>query len=82
MRTNVLFLFVTVLDSWGKPEPGILSFNLQWLGNFEECVTAKSANISQQIIHPAEFKGQYCTIGALAKPYPNPLAPRGKQTFM
>ena len=48
-------LFLSVVDSMGKPGSGILDGNVEWLGSFEQCKAAtevKRANIS--------FNTQYC----------------------
>ena len=40
----------SVVDSWGKPESGILRHNFKWMGRYYECIAASSANIN----------GKYC----------------------
>jgi len=48
-----------VFDSIAKLPPGVLSANINWVGNYREC-TRISSNITRPII-----KGKYCraTIG-------------------
>ena len=50
----------SVLDSWGKPETGILHGNLNWLGAYDEClnVTIPTNTASPNL----NFKPQYCTL--------------------
>ena len=70
-----------MLDSWGKPGPGLLNFNFQWLGNFEECIAIKSASINNPSFdHTTEFNGQYCTLGASISTSANPAAQQGNTT--
>ena len=42
-----------VLDSWAKPESGILDGNLVWEGRYYECLTATDGN---------NLTGKYCGI--------------------
>ena len=53
-HTISLFL---VLDSWGRPEAGLLTGVTNWIGDYGECTSSKS--ISQD--SPSQFQGKYCT---------------------
>ena len=48
-----------VLDSWGKPETGILHGNLNWLGAYDECL---NITIPVNAEPSLNFKPQYCTL--------------------
>ncbi|KAF8796913.1 Nose resistant to fluoxetine protein 6 like protein [Argiope bruennichi] len=52
-----------VLDSYGKPESGILLGNLRWLGDYDECVGIYApAKGNQENITVGNFHGRYCTL--------------------
>ena len=42
-----------VVDSWGKPESGLLEGNFVWEGRYYECINAQDDK---------EITGQYCNI--------------------
>ena len=46
-----------MLDSWGRPEAGLLTGVTNWIGDYGECTSAKS--ISQDL--QSQFQGKYCT---------------------
>ena len=53
--TYLSVLFLSVLDSVGKPGSGILDGNVEWFGSFEQCKAVsevKGVNVS--------FSTQYC----------------------
>ncbi|GIX95608.1 NRF domain-containing protein [Caerostris extrusa] len=49
-----------MLDSYGKPESGILLGNLNWIGEYDECVTAHAPEKENTSI--GGFHGKYCTM--------------------
>ncbi|GBN32258.1 hypothetical protein AVEN_116019-1 [Araneus ventricosus] len=49
-----------VLDSYGKPESGILVGNLKWLGQYDECVGVQAP--SKENTSVGGFRGNYCTL--------------------
>ncbi|XP_055947829.1 nose resistant to fluoxetine protein 6-like [Argiope bruennichi] len=49
-----------MLDSYGKPESGILAGNIKWLGAYDECVGIQS--VSQKNASVGNFRGKYCTL--------------------
>jgi len=57
-----------VIDAWGKPGSGILTGNLAWLGDFDECQNIVSyynssyTSGSSFSLMPESFEGQYCSI--------------------
>ncbi|KAF8796912.1 Nose resistant to fluoxetine protein 6 like protein [Argiope bruennichi] len=52
-----------MLDSYGKPESGILLGNLRWLGDYDECVGIYApAKGNQENITVGNFHGRYCTL--------------------
>jgi hypothetical protein len=50
-----IFLFFPVWDSSAKIQTGLMTGNLNSLGNFDECISVK--NISN---HDTYFSGQHC----------------------
>ena len=51
---------LSVLDAVGKPGSNLLNGQVNWVGSYEECLSAQAqVNRSGEIIHP--FEGQYCT---------------------
>ena len=66
-----------MLDAWGKPSAGIRRFYLTWLGNFEECRSAKSntsAATNVTFATPVSFEGKYCGVGAsIVRANDNPM---------
>ena len=58
-RREILYtltFFLSVLDSIGKPESGILTGNYQWFGSFEQC---NSITATERTTDEIEFSGQY-----------------------
>ena len=53
-HTISLFL---VLDSWGRPEAGLLTGVTNWIGDYGECTSSKSISQDSQ----SQFQGKYCT---------------------
>ncbi|GIY21135.1 hypothetical protein CDAR_494761, partial [Caerostris darwini] len=49
-----------MLDSYGKPESGILLGNLNWIGEYDECVNAYAPQKENTSI--GGFHGKYCTM--------------------
>ncbi|XP_055947832.1 nose resistant to fluoxetine protein 6-like [Argiope bruennichi] len=49
-----------MLDSYGKPESGILAGNIKWLGTYDECVGIQS--VPQKNASVGNFRGKYCTL--------------------
>ncbi|GBN32260.1 hypothetical protein AVEN_116021-1 [Araneus ventricosus] len=49
-----------MLDSYGKPESGILVGNLKWLGQYDECVGVQAP--SKENTSVGGFRGNYCTL--------------------
>lgn len=43
-----------VVDAWAKPESGIFTGNIQWLGSYSECIDSKDEGM--------DFKSRYCTL--------------------
>ena len=62
-RLTICIIFV-VLDSWAKPNAGILLLNLQWLGSFQECIGVQSTPSNSTGLNYTDFTGQYCSLGA------------------
>lgn len=68
----IAFCFLSifsVLDATGKPPSGLLLGNLQWLGQYGECMGVSSADTalnSSAFFHldhaQKTIKGHYCTI--------------------
>ncbi|KAG8173883.1 hypothetical protein JTE90_020463, partial [Oedothorax gibbosus] len=52
------------IDSFGKPETGLLQGNLNWLGDFKECTDVYAPPFNDTI---GDFHGQYCTLTATAR---------------
>lgn len=79
---QILFCY-TVLDSWGRPAPGIFQLNMKWLGDFDECqaVQSTASNPNTTLPDHLDFQGLYCSVGASAQPgaATNPMA-MGKLT--
>ena len=46
-------LFLSALDSYGKPPAGILDIHVWWMGSYDECKGIDPENV--------KFKGKYCT---------------------
>ncbi|GBM82281.1 Nose resistant to fluoxetine protein 6 [Araneus ventricosus] len=51
---------IKMLDSYGKPESGILAGNLKWLGQYDECVEIQAP--SKENTNVGGFRGKYCTL--------------------
>ncbi|GBM10130.1 hypothetical protein AVEN_66691-1, partial [Araneus ventricosus] len=49
-----------LLDSYGKPESGVLTGNIKWLGQYDECVDIQAP--SKDITGVEGFRGKYCTL--------------------
>ncbi|GBN59840.1 hypothetical protein AVEN_233973-1 [Araneus ventricosus] len=59
----IFFLNFAVLDSYGKPESGILLGNLRWLGEYDECLGIYApAKGNQGNVSVGDFHGKYCTL--------------------
>ncbi|XP_071040695.1 nose resistant to fluoxetine protein 6-like [Parasteatoda tepidariorum] len=54
-----------MLDSFGKPESGILEGNVKWLGDFDECKSVYAPRNRGR----GGFQGQYCTLQVTAMKY-------------
>ncbi|GBM42507.1 hypothetical protein AVEN_189201-1, partial [Araneus ventricosus] len=48
------------LDSYGKPETGILTGNIKWLGQYDECVDIQAPSKDNTGVEG--FRGKYCTL--------------------
>ena len=48
-----------MLDSWAKPERGILNGNLNWIGAYDECLNVTIPASSDPTLN---FSPQYCTL--------------------
>ena len=48
---------ILVLDSWGRPEAGLLTGVTNWIGDYSECTSSKSISKDS----PSQFQGKYCT---------------------
>lgn len=58
MLQNLDSLFaLQMLDSFGKPSAGLLTGNLNWMGDFDECVNANTGSDASVV-----FSGQYCKL--------------------
>ncbi|GBN40924.1 Nose resistant to fluoxetine protein 6 [Araneus ventricosus] len=51
---------VKMLDSFGKPESGILKGNVRWLGEFDECLEIYAPPKESSGV--GDFRGKYCTL--------------------
>ncbi|GBN49966.1 hypothetical protein AVEN_98912-1, partial [Araneus ventricosus] len=49
-----------MLDSYGKPESGILTGNIKWLGQYDECVDIQAPSKDNTGVEG--FRGKYCTL--------------------
>ena len=45
-----------MVDAWGKLTPGILNGQLQWLGDYDECLNTRSKHETSDLT----FRGRYC----------------------
>ncbi|XP_050389477.1 nose resistant to fluoxetine protein 6 isoform X2 [Patella vulgata] len=53
-----------MFDSFGKPSSGILQFELNWVGSYDECIAIRApyTEVNQTTdTGEIQFKGQYCT---------------------
>lgn len=57
-----------MLDSYSKPESGILEGNFKWLGDYSECIQLKAPLEPNSTA--GNFQGKYCTL-ALSVPVAN-----------
>ncbi|GIY98686.1 nose resistant to fluoxetine protein 6 [Caerostris extrusa] len=66
---DVIYLFenlasfnwaIKMLDSYGKPESGILLGNLKWIGEYDECIKAYAPQ--KEDTNMGGFHGKYCTL--------------------
>ncbi|KAF6036923.1 hypothetical protein EB796_004767 [Bugula neritina] len=63
-----------LIDSWGKPGAGITQLNINWLGDFDECMGVKSyyntsiGPTDPYSYMPHSFVGRYCGLGAVVGP--------------
>ncbi|GFY77750.1 nose resistant to fluoxetine protein 6 [Trichonephila inaurata madagascariensis] len=51
---------IRMLDSYGKPESGILNGNLKWLGEYEECINIFVPH--KPNTNKGGFRGKYCIL--------------------
>ncbi|GFU10745.1 nose resistant to fluoxetine protein 6 [Trichonephila clavipes] len=49
-----------MLDSFGKPESGILQGNLKWLGNYDQCLKVYAPPDNKT--EAGDFHGKYCLL--------------------
>ena len=51
-----------MLDSDGQIPPGLLEGNVNWIGNYEQCLSVKASgkNISSLGAAKHDFDGRYC----------------------
>lgn len=56
--TLLLNLPISVIDSWGKLEPGFFQGNIRWLGDFDECM---NITVSTNGSLPEDFNTRYCS---------------------
>ncbi|KAF8796720.1 Nose resistant to fluoxetine protein 6 like protein [Argiope bruennichi] len=56
---------VKMLDSFGKPESGILKGNIRWLGEFDECLQIYAPPKKGEGV--GDFHGKYCTLKTTLK---------------
>jgi len=61
IESFLLLLNVLVWDAWAKPERGVMKGNLNWLGDYAECLAIHSTYNSS--IHNSSygFDAHYCT---------------------
>ncbi|KAI0240623.1 hypothetical protein LSAT2_008625 [Lamellibrachia satsuma] len=59
---------ITMLDSDGQLQAGLLNGNFHWLGNYEQCmyVKASGANVTGLVAAKHDFDGRYCRAYYLA----------------
>ena len=49
-----------MIDAMGKPSSGLMNYQLNWLGSFDECRAIQATvNVSGKRVSP--FSGRYCT---------------------
>jgi len=54
-------MFLTVFDATGKLPPGVVKGNLQWVGNYEECIsTSRIPGVNDT---RRGFGSHYCPVG-------------------
>ncbi|GFR30456.1 nose resistant to fluoxetine protein 6 [Trichonephila clavata] len=70
-NTSILWT-MKMLDSYGKPGSGILSGNIKWLGDYDECVGVYVP--PQENSSLGDFQGRYCGID-FSLPYKNATLP-------
>ncbi|XP_074654644.1 nose resistant to fluoxetine protein 6-like isoform X2 [Tubulanus polymorphus] len=65
----------SMLDATGKPGSGLKYGNINWLGNYDECLNISESVLIDNSTRSKQFEGQYCTsmIGDVA--HMNPLNP-------
>lgn len=53
-----------ILDSYGKPEAGILQGSKLWLGNFDQCLDFYTTALNAHLDHdnPTSFTTKYCRV--------------------
>ena len=49
-----------MIDSFGKPESGILNGNFKWVGDYNECIGIRASNPNYTTI--GNFRGKYCSL--------------------
>ncbi|GFY45077.1 nose resistant to fluoxetine protein 6 [Trichonephila inaurata madagascariensis] len=70
-NTSVLWT-MKMLDSYGKPGSGILSGNIKWLGDYDECVEVYVPPEFNSSL--GDFQGRYCGV-EFSLPYKNATLP-------
>ncbi|KAG8198740.1 hypothetical protein JTE90_023505 [Oedothorax gibbosus] len=61
-----------MLDSYGKPESGLLRGQLKWLGDYNECLDSYASY--DETYQQGGFRGQYCSI-TVSVPFANKVLP-------
>ncbi|GFU10858.1 nose resistant to fluoxetine protein 6 [Trichonephila clavipes] len=51
---------IKMLDSYGKPESGVLNGNIKWLGEYKECLDVRAPPKPYENV--GGFQGKYCTL--------------------
>lgn len=62
--THILKMILTfsVVDSWAKPERGILNGNLDWIGAYDQCINITSSGSHNPANTESDYRAQYCTL--------------------
>ena len=70
------FIF-SVIDAAGKPPADLLDGDINWLGDYEECLAIHSNltfNSSVTLNPVPAFNGEYCLVGIPLNVPPNPVS--------